>query len=158
MMEKSIGNMSFKALLKQAQDEAGHKQGGALSWLYENSDLSSQQVTDSLAEHYFYQAMSFEQIKALTPAFDKLSFSEAIQKNCLLLHDQQEQLMFVFADVFDHTLHSWLVEKLTVPFRSFIAHQNDIKAYLTVQEESMRAVDSTLAGDVQASQAGQKKL
>ena len=79
---------------------------------------------------------------ALTPAFDLLPLSKAMQRHCALLRQADGGLMAVIADPFDVDLQTWLDTRADAPLTFCLALQADIHAYLSKQEESVRAVDS----------------
>jgi general secretion pathway protein E len=72
----------------------------------------------------------------------------------LLVEDEEAQLLFVYSDVFDEALFDWIVERVSEPFQFRLASLADIQAFLAIQEESMRAVDSALSdvGQLHASE------
>ena len=136
--------VDMSALIKQARDAVVADQS-PLTVLQESSGLTSDQLVTELAEFYSYQPISFDAMLAHRPAFELVSFSDSLQRDCVVLYDETDGLIFVFADVFDQNLPIWAVEKIGLPFSSKLAHKNDVAAYLAKQEESMRAVDSALS-------------
>ena len=149
-------NQQMLNMWQQAQ-QIENEGNNALVWLDEHCELTAEQLTMQLAQRFAYDTIAYDELDQLSPAFDKLSYSDAIQRNCLLLTDESGQYLFVFANVFDNDLMHWAVEKVGQPFQVFLAHKNDIAAFLAVKEESMRAVDSALA-DVDSSQTGERVL
>jgi general secretion pathway protein E len=113
--------------------------------LEESSDLGPENLVMQLAQLYGYEVIHYDEISACSNAFDVLPYSDALARNCVLLRDSQGRLLFVFADVFDEQLQAWAVEKIAVPFNVRLAQRADIQAYLALQEESMRAVDSAIS-------------
>ncbi|MFW5450510.1 MAG: GspE/PulE family protein [Methylophagaceae bacterium] len=116
-----------------------------LTILEETSGIESSQLVLKLADHFSYEVISFDDMVMSRPMFDVVSFSDAMQRDCIVISDDHDQLTFAFADVFDHHLPAWAVEKIALPFTSKLASRADITAYLAKQEESMRAVDSALS-------------
>jgi general secretion pathway protein E len=123
---------------------SGETPTSMLKMLEERSDLASETLIEQLAELFGYDTMSYDNITACDSAFDVLGFSEALQRDCLLLRDPQQSLILVFANIFDEQLQPWAVEKIKQPFAIRLAQRADIQAYLVTQEESLRAVDSAL--------------
>ncbi|NQZ53779.1 MAG: type II/IV secretion system protein [Piscirickettsiaceae bacterium] len=117
----------------------------SLNVLEETSGLAIEKLVAELAEFFSYQTIHFDEMLVSSPAFDLLSFSDAIQRDCVVISDDSASLTFVFSDVFDSNLMAWAVEKIALPFTSKLASRADITAYLAKQEESLRAVDSALS-------------
>lgn len=116
-----------------------------LTVLQESSGLPHEQFIHEIADYFGYDVIDFDGMMTCSPAFDLLSFSDSLQRNCIVLRDNEDHLIFVFADVFDPYLLAWATEKIAQPFFLKLAHIPDIVAYLAKQEESLRAVDSALS-------------
>ena len=114
--------------------------------LLEEGGLAPQALVAELAQLFSFAALTLDEMHRCTPAFDRISFSEALQRECVALRDQHGQLLLVFADVFDDNLPAWAAERMAGPFAMRLAHRTDVAAYLAKQEESMHAVDSALSG------------
>jgi len=144
MTINTASQTSIEDLIKQARNEAMEGQS-PLKLLEDNSGLDSDALVAELAALFCYDTVCFNDLLSYKSAFDLLSFSDSIQRDCVVLRDNDDSLLFVFADVFDHSLSTWAVEKIALPFNSRLASRADIAAYLSKQEESMRAVDSALS-------------
>jgi general secretion pathway protein E len=118
--------------------------------LQELSGLDTDRFVAALAASAGMKTLSMHDLHALQPAFDVLAFSQATQRSCLPVRNDQE-LYLVIADPFDAELSDWAMEALPVPFVFRIAHRTDILAYLSRHEESLTAMDGTLS----ALQSGQ---
>ncbi len=79
---------------------------------------------------------------ALTAAFDLLPLSAAMQRNCVLLRDAEGALIGVVTDAFDADLQTWLSTQARLPLTLGLALPADLQAYLSKQEETVRAVDN----------------
>jgi len=82
-------------------------------------------------------------LAALTPAFDRLTYTESAQRGCLAVHTGSGWAV-VIADPFDDVLHDWLQARLGLVTEWRLASAADIAAVLSRHEESMRAIDSAL--------------
>jgi len=116
-----------------------------LTLLQETSGLQADDLVVALAAFFEYEIIRFDAMLGYNPAFDLVSYSDSMQRDCLLLRDDTNSLLFVFADVFNDNLQTWAVEKIGMPFSSRLAAKADIAAYLAKQEDSLRAVDSALS-------------
>ncbi len=119
--------------------------------LEEQAQLDGQSLLNQLAELFAVETIAYEELVQCSPVFDLLNFSEAMRRHCVLVRNQQEQLLLVYANVFDDSLTAWVVEQAKQPFIMKLAQEADINGFLASQEESMRAVDSALT-DVVAGQ------
>lgn len=132
-------------LIQQATTLAKADGRRPLEWLEHQTGLSPADFTASLAESYAYPAITLEQMMAMQPAFERLSFSESLQHECVLLRHQR-QLVLAFADIFQTDLLAWVTERIAAPFTPYLAHHADIAAYLAQHEDGMRTVDNALTG------------
>ena len=99
-------------------------------------------LIQAIAAPFQLQIIETVDMFEMTPAFDLLSLSKAMQRNCVLLKTNDHKLIGVIADPFDADLQT-LLDTLahdTVEFR--LALRIDIQAYLTKLEETVRAVDN----------------
>lgn len=88
--------------------------------------------------------LSMEALRALTPAFERLSYQQAAHYACLPMRDADGLLLLVIADPFEFQLGDWAIESIHEPFVFALAHRTDIKAYLSRHEESLRAMDDAV--------------
>jgi general secretion pathway protein E len=84
----------------------------------------------------------------LQPAFDCLPLSKAMQRQCVLFRDMEHRLLAVFSDPFDGDSLTW-IEAIANVSSQRLALCSDIQAYLTKQEESIRAVDHLIQANVE---------
>ncbi len=144
MMSETIPSLEMRARMESARTAALHQGRKPIEVLEETSGLSPRQLTASLAQTFSFASMALDRMLQCAAAFDRISFSEALQRECVALRDDDGGVLLVFADVFDEDLQAWASERIGVPFIVRLAHRTDIAAYLARQEESMRAVDSAL--------------
>jgi len=62
----------------------------------------------AIAAPFQLALMETSDMFALSPAFDVLSLSRAMQRNCVLLRTAEKKLIGVIADPFDADLQIWL--------------------------------------------------
>ena len=89
-----------------------------------------------------YPVFSMEGLNRLTPAFDVLSFAEMLERECLLLRDDDARLVMIMGDPFSIGLQVWAEQHISSAFSWGLAHRSDIAAYLEHHEESLHAMDS----------------
>lgn len=137
------------ALLQRARQQSrltGRPMLGELELL---AGAEPRQLVHALASTFAMAVMETAEMLALSPAFDLLPLSKALQRRSVLLRDirdGQEAVVAVVADPFDTDLQTWLETSAGRPVEYRMALQADIQAYLSKQEESVRAVDAIVGG------------
>ena len=156
MMKTAPSMQDLLKHVEQARATAAAQGRKPIEILEETSVLSPQALTNALARTFSYEVIGLDQMLRGIPAFDRISFSEALQRDCVALHDENDGLLLVFADVFDEHLPTWAAERIGMPFNMRLAHRADVAAYLAKQEETTRAVDSALTSVSSDSAAASK--
>lgn len=137
--------MMSQASIVSAANVASIEGGRALEILERQSEQSPQDFTSELAAMLRYPVFSLSRMSELQPAFEVISYSEALQHECVLLSDKGN-FIFVFADIYAQDLHNWASERIRTPFITGLAHSADIAAYLAQHENATRTVDAVLSG------------
>ena len=118
------------------------------SWLdilAEQMQLSRHDFVDALALATHFPSLDSATLMAATPDFERLPFTECIRRECLVITLGEGQCAFVLADPLLKENLRWAQENLPRPVTHWLAHRDDIAAYLARQEEHLRAIDSSLA-------------
>ena len=116
--------------------------------LEEQSGLDPQHFVETLATTLHYPSVAMAELHRMAPAFDALPFAEALERECLALHDENNALVLVTGDPFDTDLQAWAEQRVAASFRWCLAHRADVAAYLARHEETLHAMDSLLpSGD-----------
>ena len=137
------------ALLRDVRQTALRQGRSWLAVLEEQLGLSRQPLVELLAAATCYDPVDAVALMAMPPAFAYLPFAECVRRECVVVNvgeGDAAQLGFVFADPLLKEHQLWAGQNLPAPFRCLLAHRDDIAAYLSRQEESLRAIDSSLAG------------
>jgi general secretion pathway protein E len=142
------------ALLQRAQALAAQSRRPVMTELEQLTGLQPRQLLGRLAAPFGLVVMSTSEMLALEAAFDLLPLSKAMQKDCALLRTADRQLVGVIADPFDLDLQTWLAAHAnphtsshpSAPISYQLALAADIHAYLTKQEETVKAVDNLVHG------------
>jgi general secretion pathway protein E len=142
------------ALLQRARKQAQLSQRTMISELERLTGAGPRDLVLALAGEFGLQVVETAQMLALAPAFDRLPLSKAMQRHCVLLRDSAGQSIAVIADPFDTDLHTWLETRAGMPLLYRLALQADIQAYLSKQEESVRAVDNIVGSDAGEAHGG----
>ncbi len=135
---------SVAAAVRRAHAEAAQTHRRAIELLEEVDGLAPAELVAGLARLYAYVPMDLDGMLACTPAFDRVSYSEALQRECVALRAEGGRMLLAFADVFDDGLAAWAAERMGGAFAMRLAHRADVAAYLARQEESLHAVETAL--------------
>ena len=134
--------------VRAARLAAGQTQRTTVDVLEEQSGLEPQQFVQALAATLHYPAAAMAELHRMTAAFDALPFADALERECLALRDENDELVLVTGDPFDADLQAWAEQRVPASFRWFLAHRTDVAAYLARHEETLHAMDSLLpSGD-----------
>jgi general secretion pathway protein E len=114
--------------------------------LEEQLGCPPQEFVARLAQALGMPALSLEQMRAMTPAFEAIPYGEALRRGCLALRGADGALAVALGDPYDTDLHDWLEASLREPFAYRVAHRLDIAACLAQQERELRALDGIAAG------------
>lgn len=128
-------------LLYRARACAAASQRPVVEELQDLTGLEARKVVRGLAEVFGLQVAETVDMLAYTPAFDLLPLSRAMQRHCVLLRNADADILGIIADPVDPDLHIWLEAQARAPLQYCLALQSDIQAYLSKQEETVRALD-----------------
>lgn len=134
---------TLNELLLQAAKTAKINGQRAIEVLEENAQMTPAAFTQQLAASLSYPYITLTQMLQMQPAFERISFSESLQRECVLLRDNEASI-FVFADIYNQGLQAWAAERIGGSFNTYLAHRADIAAYLAKQEEDTRTVQTAI--------------
>ncbi|MEO6117459.1 MAG: ATPase, T2SS/T4P/T4SS family, partial [Methylotenera sp.] len=147
-MQESFSIAEFEEKIDAARVSAQEQGRRAVDILEESIGLAPKQFMIALGKLLVCDVITLDDMLRYSPAFDCLSYTEALQYSCVALREKSTQaennLLLVYADIYNLDLPAWAVERMGAQFSTRLAHQSDITAYLTLQEERMHAVDSSL--------------
>ena len=147
-------------LLQRARQQSQRTQRPMVSELEVLTGTDPRQLVLALGRTFGMAVVETAQMLTMMPAFELLPLSKAIQRRCVLLHgvdDAETAVIAVVADPFDADLQTWLETCAGGPVQYRLALQADIQAYLSKQEESVRAVDA-IVGSTATEGAGGKAV
>jgi len=127
-----------------ARHDAARSGKRVLEVLEEQAGLAPVEFLGALATTFHYPAMNLEALSALEPAFDTLSYTEAVARECVVFRGANGALRMVLTDPFDRDLRGWAEERGQAPLEWGIAHRSDLLAVLARYEESVQAMDAAL--------------
>jgi general secretion pathway protein E len=140
------------AAIAQARAAAAQSHRPVIAELESITGAEPRQLVQAVAALFGMPVIETVHMFACTAAFDLLPLSRAMQRHGLLLREQDGTLFGVIADPFDADLQTWLEAQAKTSLTYRLALQADIQAYLSKQEESVRAMDSVVADTSEARQ------
>jgi general secretion pathway protein E len=123
--------------------------------LEEQAGLSAEDFVATLAATFRYQWVDIKALYRLKPQWEILSFTKALQRECLAMLDADSRLRLVFADPFDAGLLAWAETTIGRPFTCCLVHRADLAVYLARHEETQSAMDTMLPESAAAAAAGE---
>jgi len=150
------------AILQQARALAKQSQRPLMVELEALTQADPRSLVQAIAAPFGLTVVGTADMLAHAPAFDLLPLSKAMQRHCVLLRSAIGQLIGVIADPFDPDLQTWLQAQADkesssaykIPLTIHLALQSDIQAYLSKQEESVRATDNLVQSDSEGRRDG----
>ena len=129
------------AQIQQARAEVASSGRNLLALLEERSGLPPEKFVAALAAVFHYPVASLAELQRWTPAFDVLPLAQAMQRDCLAFVDGEGALRLAVADPFDKDLLAWADASIDRAFAWVLVHRTELAAYLSQQEENLRAID-----------------
>ncbi len=129
--------------LASARQKAIEQGISVIQLLEETSGYTSAELIQQLGQLLHMPVMEMKTMHALTPAFDRLSFSEAIMHECALFRREKEYLLAV-SNPFSSKLRAWAEERFDMAVEWYLVHPADLTAFFAQQEKTMRAMDQVL--------------
>lgn len=133
------------AMIAQARAHAACSHRSVVAELETLSGAEPRGLMQAIAALFGIQMIETADMLVAAPAFDLLPLSKSMQRHCVLLRNDAGRLTGVIADPFDADLQTWLAIQAKAPIEFLVALQADIQAYLSKQEETVRAVDHLVA-------------
>jgi general secretion pathway protein E len=132
------------ATLQQARLDAERSHRNLVEVLGDMTGLDQAAVMQSLGATFQYPVLAMDDLNRLTPAFDVIDFASANERESAAFRDEAGKLIIVFGNPFDVKVQSWAEDNIKEAFAWHLVHPSDISAFLSRQEEGMRAMDSVL--------------
>ena len=116
-----------------------------LDYLEQHSGLGPVELTAALGRALDYQVLTRAELARLEPAFDLLPSAEATRRSCLVARSPGK-LLAVIADPFDVDTRSWLEVRVPLALEWVLAPRAEVASYIGRHEQTLRALDSAVAG------------
>ena len=136
-------------LMKRARAAALASGRPVMAELEVLSGLDARSLLGAVATHFHYRVIETAEMLDLEPVFDLVPMARAQQRSVVMLRLHgtagKTGLLAAIADPFDQDLQIWIDSLVGGSVEYRVALGSDIHAYLTKQEETMRAMDSLMA-------------
>ena len=129
--------------LDKARREASNRGVSVIKILEETSGHTPDQLVAELGRLLRMPQLTMENLHALTPAFEILSFTEAVTQECALFR-QEEKYILAVGNPFSRHFRAWAEDRIDVAAVWHLVHPADMAAFFALQEKTMRAMDSLL--------------
>lgn len=129
--------------LADAQQKALEQNVSVIQVLEEKGGYTPDELVQQLGQLLHMPVLDMKTIHALSPAFDVLSFAEAMMHECVLFRREQDYLLAV-SNPFSTKLRAWAEERFAVAAEWYLVHPADLSAFFAQQEKTMRAMDQVL--------------
>lgn len=133
------------AMLSQAREQAIARSTSLIRVLEETYQGTPDELVTVLGEVLRMPVLTMDDLHALHPAFDRLSFALAAKRECMLLQKQDQSYLLAVSDPFRTGLRDWVEEYVPVDALWHLVHPADLAAFFVQQEQTMRAMDNVLS-------------
>lgn len=127
--------------LAAARAQAAASGSTIIQMLMQGSDAAQDAFLQKLSCSVLMDILHMDDMQRMEPAFDLLPFVEALQRNCLLFRDVNGTHIGVVTDPFDQPLRDALEERVPGTIDIRLSAPEDVAAYLSRHEETLRAMD-----------------
>ena len=147
-------------LVRQVIANAGARR--PVDVLSEMTGVSGQPLVNLASTYFGFKPMDLTAMRGCEPDFDAITFLEANQRLCVALAGPEvngmRQSFVVLSDPRDQRTRSWAAERMRRRRRNVVvwslASTEDLRAFLTQAERSMRAMDSVGVGNADGEKGG----
>ncbi len=127
------------SLIETARIAAAAQGKPLLPVLEEQSGMRQEAFTSSLAQLFCYPLWTISELQNGRPAFERLSYTECAQRDCVLMAAQGVPVL-VIGDPFAQDVLDWADCALGGHYTVGLAHPDDLTAYLAQQENAQQAM------------------
>ena len=143
-------NTISPAAVRSARAAAAAAGRRLMEVLEEQSGLTEDGFMQALGACMNYPVVTMADLDNLQPAFDLLSFTEAAEKECLLLRDANAGLVLAITDPFNDEMQAWAEQRIAPLFAWRLARRADVVTYLARHEDTLLTMDELVSSEEQA--------
>lgn len=105
--------------------------------------ITEEVALQQMAELFAYPLFSMHDLHSMQTAFEKINFTDAVKRHCLIFTENNKPLLIVNNPLNDDVL-AWASVTLKEAFNVGLASSENISAYLNRYEDTIRATDSLI--------------
>lgn len=130
----------------------------ALKALQEATGLEGEAFLRELGKVFAYPVFDMAALRMLKPTFDRLTFAQALDRECVAARDAGGRLWLLQANPLDTGLLDWAEGCLDEPFTPALVLREDLLAWLHRLEEDLKAMDAvpTAAGEARSDERAEE--
>lgn len=132
------------ALLQEARSLSIQQDITLLGSLQQLSGLTLEDLMSAIGQLFDYPVVRMQELQLLIPAFEKISYTECVQRNVLIARNEHNSFYLVLGNPFDSLAEEWALRRCSAsnirPTIS-LAHPDDLQAYFSKQEQHLSAMD-----------------
>jgi len=131
-------------LIAQARVLAVQQDMPLMRGLQQITGWDGETLTAALGECFGYPVLSMRVLQALRPDFDRIAYTECVQRGVLIAQDEAGASHLVLCDPFDGAAEDWALRRYSVVGaapKAALVHVDDLQAYFAQQERQLRAMD-----------------
>jgi general secretion pathway protein E len=132
--------------LRWAREEGVRTGKKIVELLEERLDCGPAELTARLASTLRLPALTLEEMRAWTPAFELIPYAEATRRCCIALRAPDGEITVALGDPYELDTQDWVEERMAGRFGFAVAHRIEIGSFLSEQEERFRALDGVADG------------
>jgi general secretion pathway protein E len=135
----AISREDVESAVEESMGEGGNRIANLYGKFADNAGV----LTTYLGEIFDYPTLSAAELMKYAPDFDRLGLSDSRERQVALVTIDSVTNVVV-ADPFDQDLRPWLESRIPDTLRWVLVAPDDLHAFLSRHEQSMRAMDSVV--------------
>ncbi|WP_145927265.1 GspE/PulE family protein [Jeongeupia sp. USM3] len=131
-------------LIADARRHAGQHDCTLIDALREITGWAPATLAQALGACFGYPVLAMGDLQALRPDFDRIAYTDCVQRGLLIVSDDAGALCLVLGDPFDGEAEEWALRRIAGCeglLKIATAHPDDLKAYFAQLEQQLRAMD-----------------
>jgi general secretion pathway protein E len=133
------------AQVQLARDEAARSGRRLIEVLEEQSGQPPLEYLACLGRTLHFPVLTMSELSGHAPDFSMLSYPLALTRECVVVRHDGGEPVLVLSDPFNPMFQAWAEDQFSDVGRWFLAHRQDVLAFLAGFEETLQAMDSVLA-------------
>lgn len=105
---------------------------------------TTESVMAMLSRHTGLPALNLAMLEVMVPDFVALSYTECLQRDCILLQDAQGGRLFVTVNPLDDLLHTWASYRINGQFHLAFVHPLELRTLLARLESHQQALSQLI--------------